>query len=56
MRLLGRVVKEGRKKEEKRNWNLKDFLKPQEFDTLMDCVRTLGGYDESDGSTAKKKF
>ena len=56
MRLLGRVVKEGRKKEGKRNWNLQDFLKPQEFDTLMDCARTLGGYDENDGSTAKKVF
>ena len=50
MRLLGRVVKVGRKKEGKRNWNLKHFLKPQEFDWAW----TLCGYDENDGSMTKK--
>jgi hypothetical protein len=56
MHLLGRVEKEGRKKEGKETWCLKDFLKPQEFDTLMHCARTLGGYEENDGSTSKKTF
>jgi hypothetical protein len=56
MRLLGRVVKEARKKTGERNCSLVDLLKPEEFDTLIHCARTLGGYDESDGSTAKKKF
>jgi hypothetical protein len=56
MRLLGRVIKEGRKTTGERNCSLVDLLKPEKFDTLIHCAQTLGGYDESDGSTSKKKF
>ena len=43
MRVLARIVLEGRKVTENEKANLEDFLKPSHFDILVQCGRNLGG-------------
>jgi hypothetical protein len=56
MRLLGRVVLEGRKLIGNEKVSLEDLLKPGKFDTLICCARNIAGYEENDGSSSKKRF
>ena len=56
MRVLARIVLEGRKVTENEKANLEDFLKPGQFDTLVQCARNLGGYSEEDGALANRQF
>ena len=56
MRVLARIVLEGRKVTGNEKANLEDFLKPSQFDTLVQCARNLGGYSEEDGALANRQF
>ena len=56
MRLLGRVLKEGRKLTGNMAATLQDLLKPGNFDNLISCARNIASYDESDGTSSKKNF
>jgi hypothetical protein len=51
MRILARVVLEGRKLSGMNNATLLELLKPQYFDTLVSSCRNIAGYEENDGST-----
>jgi hypothetical protein len=53
MRLLGRVVQEGRKLVGT-EVTLKELLKSRHFDRLIDCARNMAGFEENDGSSSKK--
>jgi hypothetical protein len=55
MRLLGRVVQEGRKLVGT-EVTLKELLKSRHFDRLIDCARNMAGFKENDGSSSKKSF
>ena len=54
MRLLGRVVEEGRKLTGDRNATLESLLKPGNFDILVSCALSIAGYEENDGSSSKR--
>ena len=56
MRLLGRVLIEGRKLTGNTEATLEDLLKPRHFDTLVQRARKIGGYEENDGTSSKKNF
>ena len=56
MRVLARIVLEGWKVTGNEKANLEDFLKPSQFDTLVQCARNLGGYSEEDGALANRQF
>lgn len=55
MRLLARVVQEGRKLI-KTEVTLVELLKPHHFDRLIECAKTVAGFQENDGSSSKKNF
>jgi hypothetical protein len=56
MRLLGRIVQEGRKITNNDKVTLEYLLKPRQFDILIDCARNIAGYERNDGSSSKKTF
>lgn len=55
MRLLGRVLQEGRKLTAT-ELTLVELLKPGRFDTLIECARNISGFEENDGSSSKRTF
>ena len=56
MRILARVVLEGRKVSGMNNATLLELLKPQYFDTLVSSCRNIAGYEENNGSTYNKTY
>ena len=56
IRLLGRVVEEGRKLTGDRNAMLENLVKPGNFDILISCALSIPGYEENDRSSSKKNF
>ncbi|CAB3992031.1 uncharacterized protein LOC110455631 [Paramuricea clavata] len=56
MRILGRVLLEGRKLTGENDATLLELLKPGYFDTLVSSCRNIAGYEENDGSTANKSY
>ena len=55
MRLLGRVLQEGRKLTAS-ELRLEEMLKPAHFDTLIECARNIAGFQENDGRSSSKTF
>ena len=55
MRLLGRVLQEGRKLTAS-ELRLEEMLKPAHFDTLIECARNIAGFQENDGRLSSKTF
>ena len=56
MRLLERVLIEGRRLTGNTNASLEDLLKPDLFDKLIMCAQNIGGYEANDGTSSKKNF
>ena len=56
MRLLGRVLIEGRRLTANTSASLEDLLKPDHFDILIMCAQNIGGYEANDRTSSKKNF